>query len=79
MQKKLYKKELLNISKVNTRLHQAPFYKLYKPNNKNAKLNILYRGAKAWNTLSLIHRNKEIVSFASWLKMKDIPELLSFG
>ena len=68
MQKQLYKKELLNISKVNTRLHQAPVYKLYKPNNEKVKQNLLYRGAISWNALAPVHRNKELANFTSWLK-----------
>ena len=40
MHKQLYNKDLLNSNKYNTRLHQAPVYKLYKPNNE--KLNKIF-------------------------------------
>ena len=68
MHKQLYNKDLLNISKVNTRLHQAPVFKLYKPNNEKAKQNILYRGATNWNALPAVNRNKNSKLFATWLK-----------
>ena len=68
MHKQLYNKDLLNDSKYNTRLHQAPVFKLYKPNNEKAKQNIIYRGALKWNALPAEHRNKELKTFTSWLK-----------
>ena len=68
MYKQLCHKELLSNSKYNTRLHQAPVYKLYKPNNEKAKQNPLYRGALAWNDLLAEHRNKDYVPFTTWLK-----------
>ena len=68
MHKQLYNKDLLHVSKYNTRLHQAPVYKLYKPNNEKAKQNPLYRGALSWNALLAEHRTKNNTSFTSWLK-----------
>ena len=68
MHRQLPKKELLVDSKYNTRLQQAPVFKLYKPNNEKTKQNIVYRGAITWNSLSAEHRNKEFDSFSNWLK-----------
>ena len=68
MHKQLYNKDLLSISKYSTRLHQAPVFKIYKPNNEKAKQNIIYRGAVLWNALLAEHRNKELLTFTSWLK-----------
>ena len=68
MHKQLYKKELIKEGNYNTRLHQAPVFNVYKPNNEKAKQNILYRGAISWNALLAEHRNTELNAFASWIK-----------
>ena len=68
MHKQLYNNELLITSIYNTRLHQAPVFRLYKPNNEKAKQNIMYRGALAWNSLSAVNRNRQFTSFMLWLK-----------
>ena len=43
-------KTLIKLKKTNvrTRLHQAPVFKTYKPNNERARQNILYREAHAY-------------------------------
>ena len=45
MHQQLHRLELLKSSRVNTRLHQGPVFKSYKPNNEKAKHNVLYRSA----------------------------------
>ena len=67
MHKQLNKDELLKKTTVPTRLHQAPVFDCYKPNNEKAKQNILYRGAQKWNTLPAIDRNKDFKTFKSKL------------
>ena len=37
-----------------TRLNAAPVFNTYKLNNEKAKANVIYRGALAWNALSII-------------------------
>ena len=64
MHKQLSNEELLKTSNIRTRLHQAPVYKLYKPNNKKVKQNIVYRGAFMWNSCE---RNKDFNTFKSKL------------
>ena len=54
---------LLKISNVRTRLHQAPVFWNYKPNNEKARLNVLYRGALAWNNLPAYERNLNFKEF----------------
>ena len=68
MQKQKHKKELLKPKLRNTRLHQAPVFNIYKPNNEKAKQNIFYRGAMVWNSLAANNRNIDVASFMSWLK-----------
>ena len=54
---------LLKISNVSTRLHQAPVFWYYKPNNERVRLNVSYRGALAWNNLPAKERNMEFKEF----------------
>ena len=48
---------LLKIPKFQTRLHLAPVFKTYKPNNEKARANVIYRGAIEWNNIPAIERN----------------------
>ena len=61
--------ELLKKSNVNTRLHQAPVFWYYKPNNERARLNAFYRGALSWNSLTAAERNLDFKEFKT-LKSK---------
>ena len=54
---------LLKKTNVQTRLHQAPVFWYYKPNNQKARLNVLYRGALAWNSLPASERNLDFNEF----------------
>ena len=54
---------LLKLPNICTRLHQAPVFWYYKPNNERVKLNVFYRGAIAWNSLSASERNLEFKKF----------------
>ena len=45
MHKLTDKGHLLKQTGVRTRLHDAPVFNTYKPNNEKAKLNVLYHGA----------------------------------
>ena len=67
MHKQLSNEELLKTSNIRTRLHQAPVYKSYKPNNEKVKQNIVYRGAFMWNNLPSCERNKDFNTFKSKL------------
>ena len=51
-----------------TRLHAAPVFNTYKPNNEKAKANVIYRGALAWNALSANDRNLDFVEFKALQK-----------
>ena len=67
MHKQTLNDELLKKANVHTRLHNAPVFKTYKPNNEKARLNVLYRGAIAWNELSANERNMEFKEFKAML------------
>ena len=60
--------ELLKPCLVNTRLHNAPVFQEYKPNNEKVRLNLLYRGALLWNGLPANLRNMDFKDFKNWLK-----------
>ena len=68
MHKQIGNENLVKKTSVQTRLHQAPVFKLYKPNNEKARQNILYRGALTWNALPSVDRNKDFKTFKSKLK-----------
>ena len=59
---------LLRKSNVNTRLHQAPVFWSYKPNNERARLNVFYRGALSWNSLTANERNLDFNEFKILVK-----------
>ena len=40
-----------------SRLHMAPVFWHYKPNNEKARKNVIYRGAIEWNSLLADTRN----------------------
>ena len=63
MHKQTGKSDLLKKNKKKTRLHSAPVYKTYKPNNEKARQNVIYRGAMCWNKMSAIDRNKNFSDF----------------
>ena len=67
MHKQLGNTDLLKHTNVVTRLHQAPVFTLYKPNNEKARQNIMYRGALSWNGLPAMDRNKDFNSFKTKL------------
>ena len=51
-----------------TRLHQAPVFWYYKPNNEKARLNVFYRGALSWNNLTANVRNLDFNEFKTLVK-----------
>ena len=63
MHKQSAKVEFLKPMIMRTRLHDAPVFNTYKPNNEKAKLNVIYRGAISWNTLPANERNMEFKEF----------------
>ena len=67
MHKQLKNEELLKKPNIHTRLHQAPVFKLYKPNNEKARQNIIYRGALLWNSLPADNRNSDFKAFKTKL------------
>ena len=54
---------LLKTSNIRTRLHQAPVFWNYKPNNERVRLNVFYRGALTWNSLPANERNLDFKEF----------------
>ena len=54
---------LLKKTHIATRLHQAPVFWYYKPNNERVCLNVFYRGALAWNNLQAKERNLDFKEF----------------
>ena len=67
MHKQSKNEDLLKQANIATRLHQAPVFKIYKPNNEKARQNILYRGALEWNVLPSKDRNSDFKVFKSQL------------
>ena len=68
MNKEKTNQSLLKLSKIQTRLHTAPVFNTYKPNNEIARANIIYRGAIEWNNLPAIERNLNCDEFEKKLK-----------
>ena len=68
MHKQTHKTELLVRTNVRTRLHTAPVFLTYKPNNEKARQNVLYRGANAWNLLPSSVKNRDFNDFKSKVK-----------
>ena len=67
MHKQQQKEELLKQVNICTRLHQAPVFKLYKPNTEKARQNVMYRGALSWNSLPAQDRNSDFKIFKTKL------------
>ena len=55
--------QLLKIPEIKTRLHSAPVYNLYKPNNERAMSNVFYSGGIEWNKLTAKERNLDFDAF----------------
>ena len=71
MHKQTHLKRLLKKANFRTRLHQAPVFKLCKPNNEKVKQNVFYRGALAWNGLPALDRNKSFKDLKNSLQRKQ--------
>ena len=56
------------LKKKKTRLHSAPVFKTYKPNNEKASHNVIYRGAMCWNEISVLDRNKNLNDFKTKIR-----------
>ena len=67
---------LLKKSNRTTRLHTAPVFWNYKPNNERVRQNILYRGAIEWNNLPSNVRNLEPNEFKPRLKKELMSKIL---
>ena len=70
MSKEKTNQHLLKFTQIQTRLHLAPVFKTYKPNNEKARANIIYRGAIEWNNLPAIERNLNSDKFKKKQKKK---------
>ena len=68
MHKQTQNLELLKKPKKKNRLHSAPVFKTYKPNNEKARQNIIYRGAICWNEMSALDRNKNFNDFKTKIR-----------
>ena len=62
---------LLKFARIKTRLHLAPVFNTYKPNNEKARANVIYRGAIEWNNLPSIERNLNLDEFKVKQKRKQ--------
>ena len=60
--------DLMKPKTVNTRLHDAPVFNTYKPNNEKAKCNVLYKGATKWDGLPSNARNLDFTDFKTLQK-----------
>ena len=58
----------LKKSSIRTRLHQAPVFKICKPNNEKVEQNVFYRGAMLWNGLPAFDRSKSYNDFKDSLQ-----------
>ena len=63
MHKSSDKEHLLKQTGIRTRLHDAPVFNTYKPNNEKVKLNVLYRSVLSWNMLDADVRNMNFNDF----------------
>ena len=63
MHKQKYIENMLKKSTVNTRLHMAPVFWYYKPNNEKARLNSVYKGAIEWNSMPANTHNLDFKEF----------------
>ena len=55
-----------------TRLHMAPVFWHFKPNNEKARKNVIYRGAIEWNAQTANVRNMELTDFKLMQKREMI-------
>ena len=49
--------DLVNNRNIHTRAHDATLFLCIKPKNESSKKSVLYRGAIAWNNLTVHVRN----------------------
>ena len=63
MSKEKTNQNLLKLARIKTRLHLAPVFNTYKPNNEKARANVIYRSAIEWNNLPSIERNLNLDEF----------------
>ena len=71
MSKEKTNQNLLKLARIKTRLHLAPVFNTYKPNNEKARANVIYRGAIEWNNLPSIERNLNLDEFKVKQKRKQ--------
>ena len=71
MSKEKTNQNLLKFTRIQTRLHLAPVFNTYKPNNEEARANIIYRGAIEWNSLPAVERNLNLAEFKTKQKKKQ--------
>ena len=71
MSKEKTNQNLLKFTRIKTRLHLAPVFNTYKPNNEKARANVIYRGAIEWNNLPSIERNLNLDEFKVKQKRKQ--------
>ena len=59
--------EIVNTRNICIRLHDGVVFTTLKPNSKKFKINVSYKGAIAWNELSVAMRNSQ-----TYIILKDI-------
>ena len=67
MFKQKHNAEIVNNRNVFTRAHQALLYTTQKPNSEKYKINVFYKGALAWNGLSVQIRKSQ-----TYTSLKDV-------
>ena len=81
LQLNMYKQKnnlsIVNTRKIATRIHDATLFTTIKPNSEKYKMNVLYKGAMAWNSLSVnIRKSQTYISLKDVLNEKLISEIV---
>ena len=68
---------IVNTRNIATRIHDATIFTTKKPNSEKYKLNVLYKGAMAWNSLSVVIRKSQTyITLKNVLNEKLISDIV---
>ena len=68
---------IVNIREIPTRIHDAVLFTTIKPNSEKYKMNVFYKGALAWNSLSVaIRKSQTYLSIKDLLNEKIVTEIV---
>ena len=77
MYKQKHNVTIVNLRNVNTRSHDALLFTTLKPNSEKYKNNVMYKGALAWNSLSVsIRKSQTYTLLKDLLSEKLISEIV---